>query len=110
MSAEFQGGSIFGKGKQVHAEKIYCEFTIDVVQLILIFSVVFVQVLFINLFKVMEIVWALGIHTFVNDKVFTLLFGNKGIVAVWTAELYRRKTTVSGGKTSVTDFAQKLSF
>ncbi len=37
VSAEFQGRSVFGQGKQIHAEKIHREFTIDVVQLIFIF-------------------------------------------------------------------------
>lgn len=31
VSAEFQGRSVFEQGKQIHAEKIHREFTIDVV-------------------------------------------------------------------------------
>ncbi len=49
----------------------------------------------------MEIVRAFWIHAFVDDKVFTLLFGNKGTAAVGgTAELYRGKTAVRVGETA----------
>ncbi len=110
MPAEFQGRGVFGKGKQVHAEKIHREFAVDVVQLVFIFSIILLQVLFINPFKVVEIVWAFRIHTFVENKVFTFLFWNKGTAAVGTSELYRGKTTFSRGETGTADFAQKLSF
>lgn len=73
VPAEFQGRSVLGKGKQIHAEKIHREFTVDIMQLIFIFSIILVQVLFINLFKVVEIVRAFGIHTFVDDKVSAFL-------------------------------------
>ncbi len=59
----------------------------------------------------MEIVRAFWIHAFVDDKVFTLLFGNKGTAAVGgTAERYRGKTAVRGGETGITDLAQELAF
>lgn len=109
MPAEFQGRGVFGKGKQVHAEKIHREFAVDVVQPVFIFSIILLQVLFINPFKVVEIVWAPGIHTFVEDKVFTFLFWDKDTAAVGTAEFYSGKTAISRGETGTADFTQKLS-
>ena len=37
---EFQGRSILGQGVEIHAEKIYRELAIDIVEFIFIFSVI----------------------------------------------------------------------
>ena len=108
--AELQGGSLFGKRVQVHLEKIYGELAVDVVELVFVFAVVFLQILFVNLFEVVQVVGALGIDTFVEDKVFAVLFGNQRMVAVGTAQLHGRKTAVLWGEPGITYFAEYLSF
>lgn len=49
-----------------------------------------------------------GIHTH-GDKVFPLLLGNEGMVAVRTAELYRREVAFRRGKLCGTDLTQELT-
>ena len=41
-------------------------------EFVLVFAIVFFQMLFINLLKVMEIIRALGVNTFMDNKVFTV--------------------------------------
>lgn len=38
--AEFQGRGILWQGRQIHAEKIHRELTVDIVELIFIFAVI----------------------------------------------------------------------
>ena len=40
MLTEFQGRSVLRKGAYIHAEKIYRELTVDIVELIFIFPVI----------------------------------------------------------------------
>ena len=47
----------------VHAEKVQRELTVDVVELVFVFAIVFCKVLLINLFEVAEIIGAFGIDT-----------------------------------------------
>ena len=46
-------------------------------EFVFIFAIVFFQMLFINLLKVMEIIRALGVNTFMDNKVFTVFLVNK---------------------------------
>ena len=59
--AEFQGRSILRQGVEIHAEKIHREFTVDVMEFIFIFAVVFFQVCLVDFLQVMQIVRAFGI-------------------------------------------------
>ena len=79
-------------------------------ELVFVFAVVFLQILFVNLFEVVQVVGAFGIDTFVEDKVFAVLFGNQRMVAVGTAQLQGRKTAVLWGEPGTTYFAEYLSF
>ena len=57
-------------------------------EFVFIFAVVFLQVFFINLFEVVEIIGALGIHAFVHNKVLTVFLWNEGIAAMGTAQFH----------------------
>ena len=51
-------------------------------EFVLVFAIVFFQMLFINLLKVMEIIRALGVNTFMDNKVFTVFLVNQCMRAV----------------------------
>ena len=46
-------------------------------EFVFIFAIVFFQMLFINLLKVMKIVRTLGVNAFMDNKVFTVFLVNK---------------------------------
>ena len=79
---EFQGGGVLRQGVQVHAEKIHSKLAVDVVELIFIFAEFIFQVLIIHFFEVVEIVRALGIHTFMYAEKFSVFLRNKGMSAM----------------------------
>ena len=85
---ELEGGSVFRQGIQVHAEEIQRELTVDVVEFVFVFAIVFRKVFLIDLFEVVEIIGAFGIDTFMYDEVFPLFLWNKGVAAVGAAELH----------------------
>ena len=74
MLTEFQGRSILRKGAYIHAEKIYRELPVDIVKLIFIFSVTFFQIGFVHFLKVVEIVGAFWIDTFVENEMLSFFF------------------------------------
>ena len=51
-------------------------------EFVLVFAIVFFKMLFINLLKVMEIIRALGVNTFMDNKVFTVFLANQCMRAV----------------------------
>ena len=77
MLSEFQGGSVLWEAVQVHTKEIYGEFTVDIVELIVVFAVGFHEMLFLNLIQVAEIVGTIRIHTLVDNKVLPVLLWNK---------------------------------
>lgn len=86
MLTEFQGRSVLRKGAYVHAEKIYRELTVDVVELVFIFAVILFQVFLIHLFEIVEIIRAFGIDALVDDKVLPFFFGNECPATVGTPQ------------------------
>ena len=74
MLTEFQGRSVLRKGAYIHAEKIYRELPVDIVKLIFIFSVTFFQIGFVHFLKVVEIVGAFWIDTFVENEMLSFFF------------------------------------
>ena len=46
-------------------------------ELIFVLAAVLFQVLFINLFEVMQVAWAPVVDAFVEDEVFLVLFGTR---------------------------------
>ena len=59
VSGESQGRSVPGKGVQIHGKEIHSEFTVDVMQFIFVFAIVFFPVFGIDFGKVVKIVRAL---------------------------------------------------
>ena len=55
-------------------------------KLVFIFAIVFLQVFFIDVFEVMEIVGTFLVDAFVEDEVFPVLFVDNGMSAVRTAQ------------------------
>ena len=84
--AEFQRGGILRQGGNVHLEEIYRKLTVDIVELIFVFTVVLVQICLINLFQVMKIVRAFWIHAFVDDKVLTVFLPGQRMGTIGTLE------------------------
>ena len=107
---EPEGGSIFREGVQVHAEKIHRELTVDVVELIFIFTEVLFEVLLIHFLKVAEIVRAFGIHALVKDEVFPVFLWDKGMSAVGAAQgILPGETVFPWGEGSGADLAGELA-
>ena len=108
---EFQGRGIFREGVQIHAEEIHQKFAVDIVEFIFIFAMLLSKVFFIHLLKVMEVIGALGVGAFVNDKVFPVFLMDKGMPAVRTAQAEGREAVAFFGReTGITDLTEKLSF
>ena len=70
---------MFGKGVQVHLKEIHRELTVDVVELVSVFAAAFIQVLLVDLFEVVQVIRAFGVHTFVEDEVLLDFFGDQSI-------------------------------
>ena len=108
---EFHGGCIFRKGVRIHAEEIHQEFPVDIVEFIFIFAMLHSKVLFIHLLKVMEVIGALGVGAFVDDKVFPVFLMDKGMPAVRAAQAEGREAAAFFGReTGITDLTEELSF
>ena len=75
--AEFQRGSILRQGGDIHLEEIDRELTVDVMQLIFVLAIVFFQICLINLFQVVEVIGALGVHTFMDDEMLTVFLAGQ---------------------------------
>ena len=82
MLTEFQGRSVLRKGAYIHAEKIYRELAVDIVELIFIFSVAFFQIGLVHFLKVVKIVGAFGVDTLVEDEMFPFFFRHESIATV----------------------------
>ena len=82
---ELQGRSVFREGIQIHFKEIHGEFTVDVVEFVFVLAISFFKMFLIYFFEIVEIVRAFGIHTFVDDKVFSVLFMYQSISKVWAA-------------------------
>ena len=51
-------------------------------EFIFVFTIILVHVLFINLFKVVQIIRAFRIHTFMDDEVFAVFLVNETMIAM----------------------------
>ncbi len=79
-------------------------------EFVFILSVSFIEMFLIHFFKIVEIVRTFGVHTFMQDKRFPVLFGNQSIPALRAAQFHGREAVILPGELSVTDFAGELSF
>ena len=77
---------MFWQGVKIHLKEIYCELTVDVVELIFVFAMLLFQMLLIDILEVMEIVRAFAVNALVDDKVFTVLFVDQCLAAVGAAQ------------------------
>ena len=89
MFAEFHGGGIFWKGISIHAEKIYRELAVDIVEFIFIFAVILSEVFLNHFFEIVEIIRAFGIDVLMDEKVFAFFFGKQSIAAVQATQFHR---------------------
>ena len=51
-------------------------------EFIFVFTVILVEMLFINLFKVVQIIRAFRIHTFMDDEMLAIFFVNETVIAM----------------------------
>ena len=51
-------------------------------QFVFIFTMVLIQMLFINFFKVVQIIRAFRIHTFMDDEVLAVFLVNETVIAM----------------------------
>jgi hypothetical protein len=80
-------------------------------ELVFVLAKVFFQVLFINFFKVMKIVRAFRIDTFVDDKVFSILLAGQRVITMGTAQGGElREAVFLRRKVGIANFAFDLSF
>ena len=78
-------------------------------ELVFILTIVLIEVFFINFTKIVKIVRAFGIHTFMDDEMFPVFLWNKGIPTVRATKLYRGKAAFFRRKSGITDLAENLS-
>jgi hypothetical protein len=110
VPAELQRRCVLRQGGDIHPEEIYRELAVDIVQLILVLAVVFFQICLINLFQVVEIIGALGVHAFMDDEVLTVFLAGQRMGTVGALEREDPgKTVLVRRKPSATDLAQELS-
>ena len=83
---EFQRGGALRQGGGVQFEEIDRELTVDVMQLILVFTVILVQICLVNLLKVVKVVRAFGIHAFMDDEVLPVFLTNQRMGVVRALE------------------------
>ena len=102
---------MLGKTAQIHAEKIYLEFPVDVVEFIFVFSVAAFEIFLINLFEIVKVVRTFGIDAFVDHKVFAVFLVNHRVIAVRAFQgVGLCKTVFIRRECSGAYFAQDLSF
>ena len=86
IPGEFQRRGILRQGGDVHLKEVDREFTVDVMELIFVLTIVFIQIRLINLFQVAKVVWAFEIHTFMDDEVLTIFLTRQRMGTVRTLE------------------------
>ena len=100
---------MLGKTVQIHAEKIYLEFPVDVMEFIFVFSVAAFEIFLINLFEIVKVVRTFGIDAFVDHKVFAVFLVNQRVIAVRAFQgVGLCKTVFIRRECSGADFAQDL--
>ena len=81
---ELQGRGAGRKGIKIHLKEVDAELPVDVVELIPAFAVFFVQMLFINLIKVLQVVRTFEVDAFMYKKVLTIFYLYQGMAAMRT--------------------------
>ena len=78
-------------------------------ELVFIFAVVLIEIVFINHLQVVKIVRAFGIDTLMEDEMFPLFFCSEGVSAVRADKADGRRGLFAGNESLATDFALVLS-
>ena len=86
MLAEFQRRSVFRQRSEIHLEKVGGEFSVKVMEFVFVLAVFFLQISRVRFFKIIQIVWAFRIHTFVNSKVLSIFLADKSMLAIRTLQ------------------------
>ena len=73
-------------------------------ELIFIFTIILCEICLVNFFEVVKVVRTFGIDAFMDNEVFPVLFGNQGVAAMRTSQLYGREPAFIRRK------SQELSF
>ena len=79
-------------------------------ELVFILAIVFIEVSLVNLLKVVKIIGAFRIDTFMDDKVLPVFLRDKCIAAMGAAKLDGRKAAFYRREPGGTDLAEELSF
>ena len=105
MFRELQGGSILWQEVQVHAEEIHGEFPVEVMEFVFIFTVILIQMFFINPGEIMQIERTLWIDALVDAEEPPVLFGDKGMPTVRAHETDWRGNKLPRDERLATDLA-----
>ena len=106
---KFKRRCIFRKRGNVHLKEIHSELMVDVVEFIFIFPEVFFQMLRVNVIKVVEIVRAFRVYTFVYTERGSVFNSNKTVATVRTEETQWGCGVFPGRECLTTDFALILT-
>ena len=77
-------------------------------EFVLVFAVIFFEIILINLFQVVKIVRTLGVDTLMEDEVFPLFFGDEGVSAVRAGKADGGRELFAGNESLSADFALVL--
>ena len=77
-------------------------------ELVLVFSIVFLEVVLVHFPEIVEIIGTLWVDTFMEDEVSAFFFGNERIATVWAAQLYGRKAALIRREFCRADLTEKL--
>ena len=77
-------------------------------ELVFILSISLIEMFWLHIFKIVEIVRTFRVHTLMQDKKLPVLFGDESIPAVRAAQLYRREAVILLGELRVTDLTGEL--
>ena len=78
-------------------------------EFVFILSISLIEMFWLHIFKIVEIVRTFRVHTLMQDKKLPVLFGDESIPAVRAAQLYRREAVILLGELRVTDLTGELS-
>ena len=110
IPGEFQRRGILRQGGDVHLKEVDREFTVDVMELIFIFAVVFRKIFLTDFLEIFDIVGTFGIYAFMDNEMFAVLFGDQSMHAVRTSERQRRIAALFLGEKVLAHLALKLTF
>ena len=105
--AETQGRGVLRKALKGHPEEVDVEFPVDVMELVITFTV---RGIGIHFFEVVFVVGTFFVDAFPDNKEFPAPYWDKGMPAEGAAQLKSLvETVVLRGKQRITDLAQKLA-